>query len=264
MKDGPRFDVLIVDDEPLGRRGVRELLAGHADIGVVREATNGREAVRAVRQQPPDLVFLDIKMPGLDGFGVIEEIGIETMPPVIFVTAYEEHAVKAFEVHAVDYLLKPIEPNRFQDALERVRTAAVPGGAARRDSLARLLPLLRRAIETPGSVPAPPVDDRIAVRRDGRIQLVSTAEIDWIEARGNYVRIHCRAGPLLHRAPLDQMAARLGASFLRIRRSLLVRAGAIRYCESLGRGSYVLVLHDNTRLTSSRYFRHRLAPLLGE
>lgn len=265
MTDALRFDVLIVDDEPLGRRGVRELLADRPGIGSIREASNGREAVQMIRQQSPDLVFLDIQMPGIDGFGVIEEIGIEAMPPVVFVTAYDEHAVKAFEVHAVDYLLKPIEPDRFQDALEHVRTAALHRGTLRQDSLALLLPLLRHAVGLSGSVPTPPPDDgRIAVRRDGRIVLVSPAEIDWVEARGNYVRLHGRSGPLLHRATVDQMAVRLGAGFVRIRRSVLVRTGAIRYCEALGRGSYVLVLHDNTRLTSSRYFRHRLVPLLGE
>ena len=257
-------DILIVDDEPLARLGVRELLRDQAGIGTIREAPNGSEAVRLMRERRPDLVFLDVQMPGIDGFGVIEELGLSGMPPVIFVTAYNEYAVKAFEVHAVDYLLKPIDPARFADALEHARETLVKEeGGQQRDALAALVPLLSRAMTAPPGGADSNRLYRIPVRQGGRIVLVPPAEIDWIEAQGNYVRLHRKAGPLRYRATVEEMAGRLGPDFVRIRRSILVRVAAIRYCEPLGRGSYVLVLHDSTRLTSSRYFRDQLDPLLG-
>jgi two-component system LytT family response regulator len=259
------LDVLIVDDEPLARRGIRELLSGRSDIVSIREATNGRGAVRLIGEARPDLVFLDVQMPGLDGFGVIEAVGVASMPPVIFVTAYEQHAVRAFEVHAVDYLLKPIDPDRFADALEHAQgTIDRDDSDLRRTVLATLLPLLRSSGSVPAAVPPAPGDRRLAIRRQGRILLVDPEEIDWVEALGNYVRLHRRGGALQHRATMEEMTAILGPAFVRIRRSALVRSSAVRYCEPLGKGSYVLVLHDNTRLTSSRYFRNQLAPLLGE
>jgi two-component system LytT family response regulator len=263
------ISVLIVDDEPLARQGIRELVRSLADVGDVREAPNGTEAIRLIREQRPDVVFLDVQMPRIDGFGVIEAIGARNMPPVIFVTAYDEYAVKAFEVHAVDYLVKPIDPDRFRDAVDRVRSV-VTGGAldALRAALAAVIPAGRA---TPAHVAAPPeaddsrtADHRIPVRTQGRIVFVDPREIDWVEALGNYVRLHARGRSLRHRATMDDMESLLGPRFVRIRRSVLVRATAILYCEPLGKGSWVVVLHDQVRLTSSRYYREQLGTLIGE
>jgi two-component system LytT family response regulator len=261
--------VLIVDDEPLARQGIRELVRKLPDVGDIREAPNGSEAIRLIREQCPDVVFLDVQMPRIDGFGVIEAIGARNMPPVIFVTAYDEYAVKAFEVHAVDYLVKPIDPDRFRDAVDRARHA-VTGDALQtlRAALAAVMPAVRA---TPGrdaqiveSQDSRITDRRIPVRTQGRIVFVDPREIDWVEALGNYVRLHGRGRSLRHRATMDEMEALLGPGFVRIRRSVLVRATAILYCEPLGKGSWIVVLHDQTRLTSSRYYRERLGTLIGE
>jgi two-component system, LytTR family, response regulator len=252
------LDVLIVDDEPLARRGVRELVDEQPGVATVREAANGGEAVRLIRERRPDLVFLDVQMPRVDGFGVIEAVGAAEMPPVVFVTAYDEHALRAFEVHAVDYLLKPVDPERFRGAFQRARRAAERDEVdTLRAALAAVVPLVRGAR-------AAAAEERIPVRAQGRVVLLAPSEIEWVEALGNYVRLHGRGGTVRHRATMDELEARLGAAFVRIGRSTLVRATAIRYCEPLGKGSWVVVLHDGTRLTSSRHFRERLGALLGE
>ncbi len=257
--------MLIVDDEPLARQGVSALLRAQPLVSEIREAANAGEAIRMIKERPPDLVFLDVQMPRVDGFGVIESIGAEKMPLVIFVTAHSEHAHKAFEVHAIDYLLKPIDPERFRDALDRA-CRALEGGelASIRASLATLIPLVR-ATQGVASASASGLagDARLRVRHDGKIILVNPREIDWLESVGNYVRLHIRGATLTHRATMDGAQATLGAGFVRIRRSAMVRASAVRYCEPMGKGSYVVVLHDGTRLTSSRYYRNQLAALVG-
>ena len=265
------LSVLIVDDEPLARRGVRELLGDVGGIADVREAPNGSEAIRLIHDRRPDLVFLDVQMPRIDGFGVIEAIGAQAMPPVIFVTAYDEHAVKAFEVQAVDYLVKPLDPDRFRDAVERARRVIAGDGLeAMRATLATLVQTMRdvRGGRAEGGIESAQSratgDPRIPVRADGRVVFVDPREIDWIESLGNYVRMHGRGRTLRHRATMDEMEAQLGPAFVRIRRSVLVRATAILFCESLGKGSWVVVLHDQTRLTSSRYYRAQLGAILGE
>ena len=261
--------VLIVDDEPLARQGIRELVCSRPDVADIREAPNGSEAIRLIREQRPDVVFLDVQMPRIDGFGVIEAIGVRSMPPVIFVTAYDEYAVKAFEVHAVDYLVKPIDPDRFRDAVDRARQV-VTGGALEtlRAALAALIPAVRAAplrdVAAGDGDDTRTTDRRIPVRTQGRIVFVDPREIEWIEALGNYVRLHARGRSLRHRATMDEMEALLGSGYVRIRRSVLVRATAILYCEPLGKGSWVVVLHDQTRLTSSRYYREQLGTLIGE
>ena len=264
MTDPARgLDVLIVDDEPLARRGVRELVAERPGVATVREAAGGADAVRLIHERRPDVVFLDVQMPRVDGFGVIEAVGAAAMPPVVFVTAYDAHAVRAFEVHAVDYLLKPVDPERFRDAFDRAaRAAAHDDLAALRAALAAVVPLVRRArAEVPNDAPEP---RRLAVHAGGRVVFVASQEVVWVEALGNYVNLHVRGGALRHRATMEEMEALLGPTFVRIRRSALVRADAVRWCEPMGKGSWVLVLHDGTRLTSSRYFRDRLDALLGE
>ena len=212
-----------------------------------------------IAERRPDVVFLDVQMPRIDGFGVVEAVGASRMPPVVFVTAHDVHAVRAFEVHAVDYLLKPIEPDRFRDAFDRAcRAASQDDLSAIRASLATLIPAARfRA-----NVPAPATDCRIRVRHEGQVTLVDPREIDWVEAAGNYVVFHLRGTTLRHRATMEEMHATLGDAFLRIRRAVLVRVAAVRSCEARGKGSYVVKLHDGTRLLSSRYFRSEIGSLI--
>ena len=264
-----RLAVLIVDDEPLARQGIRELVRALPEVSDIRDAPNGSEAIRLIREQRPDLVFLDVQMPRIDGFGVIEAIGVRNMPPVIFVTAYDEYAVKAFEVHAVDYLVKPIDPDRFRDAVDRARHVAT-GDALEtlRAALAAVIPAVRAvpmgATASAESADNRTIDRRIPVRTQGRIVFIDPREVDWVEALGNYVRLHARGRSLRHRATMDDMETLLGSGFVRIRRSVLVRATAILYCEPLGKGSWTVVLHDQTRLRSSRYYREQLGTLIGE
>jgi two-component system LytT family response regulator len=268
MADG--LSVLIVDDEPLARRGLRELVAELGDIADVREAPNGSEAIRLIHQRRPDLVFLDVQMPRIDGFGVIEAIGTRVIPPVIFVTAADRFAVRAFEAHAVDYLMKPVDPDRFRDAVEHVRRVIASDGVeALRSTLATLVQAVRDSrpmtdTTLTDSAARGTGDPRMPVRVDDRIVFVDPGEIDWVESLGNYVELHWRGRTLRHRSTMGSMEELLGPSFVRIRRSILVRATAILVCESLGKGTWVVVLHDQTRLTSSRYYRAQLGAVLGE
>jgi two-component system, LytTR family, response regulator len=259
-----RLDILVVDDEALARRGMRILLDETLDRPIVREASSGQEAVAAIRDRRPDMVFLDVHLGRMDGFGVIESFGRHTLPPVIFVTAHDRYAVRAFEAAAVDYLLKPVDPDRLRDAVARaLRTTDRDD----RVSLRRAMDSVLEALSTPGAAIAhsPATAGRIAVRSNGRTVFLDRAEIDWVESAGNYVRVHTRGveEPLTHRSTLDAFADLLGEDFIRIRRSVLLRRAAVRMCEPVGDGSYTIVLDDRTVLTSSRYYRGDLAGLVG-
>lgn len=247
--------VLIVDDEPLARDGVRLHLELESDFEVVGEAGSGEEAVALIQDLSPDLVFLDVQMPGIDGFGVIEAIGAEQMPVTIFVTAYDQFALKAFDAHALDYLLKPFDAERFRAAVARAREQL----RARRlgdveGQLAALLGELRGRRE---------YLERIVVRSGGRILILRVEDIDWLEAASNYVRIHASGRQYLLRETMSNLEARLDpARFVRIHRSTMVRLDRIRELEPLFQGDYVLILEDGTRLTSSRGYRDRLQAML--
>src|SRR5687768_6115512 len=179
--------VFIADDQPMARERLMSLLAAEPGIEVAGAAASGPEAVEGIRQAQPDLVFLDMQMPGMDGFKVIEAIGVERMPPTVFVTAYDEYAVKAFEVQALDYLLKPFARRRFQSALQRVRRHLE---RERSGALADRLAALLRTGRPPGEQ-----GERLMVKRDGRVVFIDVDHIDWIEAEGNYIRIHTPDGP---------------------------------------------------------------------
>jgi two-component system LytT family response regulator len=222
----------------------------------VAECANGIEAVAAIAEHTPDLVFLDVQMPGFDGFEVIEQVGSDAMPPVIFVTAYDAHALRAFETHAVDYLLKPIDPDRFRTALNRALTRMAAARIAT-NAGSKLAALLDSA------GPETPLE-QIAVKHDGRISFVKVEAIEWIEATGNYVTLH--AGPATHqvRHTLERLAQRLGSRrFIRIRRDALVNLAAIKTLEPYLKGSYVVFLRDGGKLLSSRSFSARLKELLA-
>lgn len=262
----PALRVLVVDDEDLARQRVVDLLARDARVDVVGQCSNGFEAVEAIPRLDPDLVFLDVQMPDLDGFGVIEQIGRESMPPVIFVTAFDQHALRAFETAAIDYLLKPFDPDRFKRAIER---ALERYQRARVDELTRAVDELRQLSQAEGltshaTEAAHP--DRLVVRQGGTVHLIKVDTIDWIEAARNYVKIHC--GPETHtmRETMTHIEERLDPErFLRIHRSTLVNVDRIVRIEP-GYGSESrLELENGTKLMISRaYRRGQVRQLLEE
>jgi two-component system LytT family response regulator len=247
--------VLIVDDEPIIRRGLRNQLSRRENYEIAGERCNGRDAVENIRTLRPDLVFLDVQMPELDGFGVISEIGPRDMPVVVFVTAFDEYAVRAFDVNAIDYLLKPFDDERFSRCLARVEERLVNGH--NRDPLVEKLASLV-AEQVKGKTA-----DRLAIKNSDRITLLQAEEIDWIEAADNYVEIHTGKHVHLMRETLSNLEQRLQPfRFLRIHRSRLVNADRIKELHPLFHGEYELVLSDGTRLTSSRHYRDVLQRLL--
>jgi two-component system LytT family response regulator len=247
---------LIVEDEPLMRERLRGLLADEPDVAVVGECANGPEAVAALSADRPDLVFLDVQMPGLNGFEVIEAVGVERMPATVFVTAYDRYAVKAFEVHALDYLLKPFNRQRFRQALGRVRARL------RRGEAAEVNELLRALLADAEAAPRGP--RRLVVKSDSRIALVRPEDVDWVEAAGNYVRLHVGKDEHLLRGTMEAAEAQLPAGkFVRVHRSAIVNIDRIRALEPAFHGDYVVQLHDGTELPLSRTYRARLEELLG-
>jgi two-component system LytT family response regulator len=240
---------LVVDDEPLARQRIRHLLRRTPDIEVVGECANGLEAVKAIEDHPPDLVFLDIQMPELDGFGVVEAVGPEQMPPTLFITAYDQHALKAFEVHALDYLLKPFSPERFQQALDRARHWCSAKPAERGPDLEALLAGLRQER---------PWVDRLLVRQGDHHLLVRTVALQWIEAEDNYVRLHVEGTSYLLRQTMAGLLARLDpARFRRIHRSAIVNLDCIKEFQPWTGGDHLVIMRDGTRLTLSRTFREQ-------
>jgi two-component system LytT family response regulator len=244
---------VVADDEPLARRKVVGLLQKERDFEVVAECGNGPDCVSAIREHSPDVVFLDIEMPGLDGLKVLEALGARA-PFVIFVTAYDEYAVKAFEVQAVDYLLKPIDRRRFQSALERAREQVRlrSDGDVGRQVLSILNEMRARP---PGRIP---------VRVNGRVVLVSIKSVDWVQAADNYVKLHVGAQSHLLRETLSSIQLRLDpARFLRIHRSTLVNIERIKELHPLFHGDHAVILDDGTELTLSRRYRPALEAALG-
>ncbi len=249
------LNVLIVDDEPLAREGVKELLAEVPDVRVVGECEDGTQAIEAIESQSPNLVCLDVQMPGIDGFGVIKEIGAERMPMVIFVTAYDEFAVKAFEVHALDYLLKPIDPDRFVMALERARA----GIEHRTFALTTKLMNLLEEMGGPHKYL-----ERISIKNDGKVTFIKTRDVDWIEADGDYMCIYSAGKKQLIRGKIGELESKLNPSaFVRIHRSTIVNIEQIKELQPLFYGEYSLTLHNGKKLTVSRTYREKLQNLLN-
>jgi two-component system, LytTR family, response regulator len=247
--------VLIVDDEPIIRRGLRSYLARRDGYEVVGECCSGHAAIESIGQLKPDLVFLDVQMAEVDAFGVIREIGPNAMPPVVFVTAFDEHAVIAFDVNGLDYLLKPFDEERVARCLARVeqRLSHAADNAALVEKLESLL----------AGRDQPRTGDYLAIRNADRITLLRTDEIDWIEAADNYVEIHTGKHVHLMRETLTNLEQRLQShQFVRVHRSKLVHADHIKEMHPLLHGEYELVLRDGTRVTSSRHYRDVLQKLL--
>jgi len=245
---------LIVDDEPLAREGLRMLLAEDPEISAIHAAKDGRQAVAAIRRTRPDLVFLDVQMPEMDGFGVVREVGAERMPAVVFVTAHDRFAIQAFEINAIDYLLKPVTRERFAQALERAkaRLHLEPAEEPSRQilSLLETLAAPRRSLK------------RLAVRSAGKTVFVDVDDIDWIEAAENYVKLHAgRAAHLLHVA-MNTLEESLDPEvFLRVHRSLIVNVGRIKELQPAVHGEYVITLRNDVRLRSGRTYSDKLKAL---
>lgn len=244
--------VLIVDDEPLARSHVRSLLESRTDVTVIGECGDGASAVIRIREESPDLVLLDVQMPGLDGLEVVRQVGPDRMPPTIFITAHDEHALSAFEVHALDYVLKPVNRQRFAKAVDR---------AVSRHREAVPAPALEEAIE---SLKAPRAGaDRLAVRVGERVLYLRMGEFDWVEAAGDTARIHVGRQVYEHRITLTQLEQRLPPDrFVRVHRSVIVNIERIKEFQPWFQGDWIIVLADGTRLQSGKSYRARVRALI--
>lgn len=246
-----RIRTLIVDDEPLGRSLIRNLLREDPDFEIVGECADGAKALQAIRNGSPDLVFLDVQMPELNGFEVLTALQGEELPIIIFVTAHDAFALKAFEAHALDYLLKPVADDRFFEAIQRVKTYI--SGRDTGEIRDRLLGLVREATHSARYI------SRLAVESDGRFIFLKIAEIDWIEANGNYVSLHVGKQRYLLRGRISEFEKRLSPrEFFRVHRSTIVNLDRIKEFQPLFKGEGLIVLRDGTELSASRSCSRKL------
>lgn len=266
LPEAGKIRTVIVDDEPAARRGVRLLLDRDPAIAVVGEAANGGEAVAMLGNLRPDLVFLDVQMPGYDGFEVLARIDPAAMPSIVFVTAHDNHAVRAFDVSAVDYLLKPYDDARFAAALARAKAQVAARRTGTMDArLKQLLEYLQAQPGAPGGTarPAEAPPDRILLRSSGEIYFLKPEEIDWIEAEGDYMKFHVAGKAHLLRETMARLEARLDPRrFVRIHRSTIVNLDRVRKLSPSFAGEYAVILHDGTKLRLSRGYHERIAALL--
>ncbi len=256
--------VLIVDDEPLARRRLRRFLDGRDGVEVAGEADNGRTAVTAIRTLSPDLVFLDIRMPDLDGFGVVHEIGTAAMPAVVFITAFDEYAIDAFEISALDYVLKPFTNKRLEQALERAleRLREQRAGALRERLECLLDAQEQRLAKSSEKTPEKRLR-RFSVRRGGRLFFVPFGDVDWIESDGPYIRLHTGERTHLVRDSLKRLEGALDPTeFARVHRSVMVRIDRVEELRPLDHGEYEVTLQSGVRLKLSRSYRDVLGRLM--
>jgi two-component system, LytTR family, response regulator len=259
--------VLIVDDEPVARRGLRQQLAQLAGVECVGECGGRDEAVSAIRDRRPDLVLLDIHLGRTSAFEIIEEVGLEAMPMVVFVTAFDRHAIEAFEVHAVDYVLKPVDPERLREAIARAASLrALQRGVSLADRLEGLLDGLPPTMPVAESS-TPSAPERFVVRdADQHLSLLEVDQIEWFESAGNYVRVHSRGRSYIMRTTMDRVAQRLARCprFIRVRRSAIVNVRAVVSLERYGKSSFLVHLRSGANVVSSRFFRSAIRRLLHE
>ncbi len=260
MSANPRVRVVVADDEPLAREGLRMLLAGDPEAELVAECASGPETVERVRALRPDVLLLDVQMPVMDGFAVVSALGPDVPPAVVFITAYDRYALRAFEVHALDYLLKPFDDERFHDALRRAKSHLRLARFS--DLSARLISLLDSAPPAAAKEPAGAFATRLAIKDVGRVVFLSVDEIDWIEAADYYVEIHSGTKCYLHRETMQSLEARLDpARFVRIHRSAIVNQSRIKELRSHGRRELTVVLTGGAELRVARSHREKLARL---
>lgn len=254
---------LVVDDEPPARKGLARMLAAHRDITVVGESRNGSEAVRAIRTARPDLVFLDVEMPGLDGFGVLRALAPGPLPLIVFVTAFDDYAVRAFEVHAIDYLIKPFSDRRFADTLARARQQLQQAAAT--EAARRLTALLGAPlIDTPTEPPVEPRADTLVATTGRRSVVIAISEIGWVEAQDYCVLVHIAKTSYLLRDSIRRLEPRLAAhGFLRVHRSALVNLARVRELRRPTQRDWYIVLDDGTELPVSRRLRPEIQRQLG-
>lgn len=248
---------LIIDDEPLAREKLRGFLEDELDVEVAGECRDGREALLRIEEEKPDLVFLDVQMPELDGFEVLDNLEEENLPAVVFVTAYDQYALKAFDVHAVDYLLKPFDRGRFREALGRARNELERRQVSDvRRQLRDLLSDVRKQ--------RPDFPERLVIKTSGRVVFVKVEDVEWVDAAGNYVKLHVGGGEShLLRETMAGLEERLDPKkFLRIHRSTIVNVDRIRELQQQFHGDYVVILDNGQRLTLSRSYRDKIQELL--
>ena len=251
-----KIHALIVDDEPLARKRIRRLLLDEPDFSVIGECGTGGEAIKAIEEESPDLLFLDIQMPGMGGFEVVQSIAQDRMPVIIFVTAYDQHALKAFEVHALDYLLKPFKQERFRDAVERAKARLTKDDAPETNpGLASLISKLRKEQS---------YLNRFMVKSSNRVVFVKANEVDWIESAANYALLHVGDKTHIVRETMQALEVKLNPkTFQRISRSIIVNLERVKELQPMGKGQYVIILNNGKQLTMSRGIRdlqHALEP----
>jgi two-component system, LytTR family, response regulator len=259
--------VLIVDDEPVARRGLRRQLEPLEGVEIVGESGSRDEAVTAIVARQPDVVLLDVQLGRANAFEIIEEIGVEAMPLVIFITAYHRHALKAFEVHALDYVLKPVDPDRLREAIERAAaTLSLRHAVSLADRLEKLLAEAQRTVRGPEPPTARAPERFVARDADDRASLLEIEHIEWFESAGNYVRVHSRGKSYLTRTTMDRVAQRLATRrwFIRVRRSAIVNVRAVASLERNGKSSFIVHLRSGATVTSSRFYQPAIRRLLHE
>ena len=257
--------VLVVDDEPVARRGLREQIASIPGVRCIGEAGGRDQAISAIVELRPDVALLDIRLGRTSAFEIIEEVGVDAMPLVIFVTAYDRHALEAFAVHALDYVLKPVDPERLRDALDRAAsTLALRRSATLADRLEGLLD--DRAAGASMVPPSGTAPSRFVVRDDGRLLLIDVDRIDWFESAGDYVRVHSAGAAYLMRKTMDAVARRLAANpeFVRVRRSAVINVRAIVALERYAKSAYLIRLRDGSKVVSSRSYLAGVRRLLED
>lgn len=252
-----RIRTLIVDDEQLARERLLSLLEGDPDIEIIGECSSGKEAIAAIKTESPDLVFLDVQMPEGDGFEVLESIDFHTMPIVVFVTAYDQYAIQAFDVHALDYLLKPFDQNRFERALIRAKSEVVLRNNTNVNQ--KLLSMLEHIESHKKNL------DRILVKSSGKVFFLKFDEIDWVESAGNYVKLHVGTESHLLRETMSEMGRKLGNDkFVRIHRTVIVNLDRIKELQPWFNGEYIVILNNGTKLTASRGYKKKLSEVFQE
>lgn len=247
---------LIVDDESLARERIRDMLAADDEIEILGDCANGQEAIEAIKHHAPDLVFLDVEMPGIDGFAVLETLQPATLPVIIFVTAYDQYAVKAFEVYALDYLLKPFDRERFEKAVRRAK-AHIQNEKSEH--------ITQRILSALEEIKTKPVHlERLVIKMNGHVFFVKAEEIDWLEAEGNYVRLHAGKESYLLRDTISALETQLDPKrFVRVHRSAIVNVDRIQELQPWFHGEYRIILREGVQLTLSRSYREKLHELLG-